>query len=259
MRTLYSIVIVFVFALIGTGCQSCEKNPLDPESDNTYTIEGVMYDQDGVTPLKNYPLNIVADKGQSIGGGSDYDYPSSTTTDENGYFKMSYTGNSDYSSLWIGQPSSITPVYGPFLTGIPANKNIERDICIEPKSFILLQVLSSINYLHDTLFVYGKLPSPSNDSILSFTMNVPNKKPLLVYYLHDNKSLINNTWKVPFQWTTSYSGEVDAIRWGVGRSLFNQALALELGIDTKSDKYGVFAYRLKSFPDTTRVTIPKSN
>ena len=76
------IIIVITIILSSSLFSCCEKNPLDPESDNTYTIEGVMYDQDGVTPLKNYPLNIVADKGQTIGGGSDYDYPNHWKTDE---------------------------------------------------------------------------------------------------------------------------------------------------------------------------------
>ncbi|MGB0404219.1 MAG: hypothetical protein ACPGEG_08990 [Salibacteraceae bacterium] len=255
MRT---ILLGFVFTiLLITSCT--KENPLDPESDNTYTIEGVMYDQDGVSPLKNYPLNIVADKGQSIGGGNDYDYPDNTNTDENGYFKMTYRGNSDYASLWIGQPSSVTPVYGPFLTGIPANANIERDICIVPKSFIMLEILPSINYVNDTLFIDGDLPTPMNDSLLFFKTDIPNRAPIPILALYSSKHIQNNTWQIPIKWTTNYNGTIDAIRWGVGRELFNSAIRLELGIDTKSDEYGVFAYRLKSFPDTTRVTIPKSN
>lgn len=67
MKLKTNFIIVTLMVILVFYISSCTKeNPLDPESDNTYTIEGVMYDQDGVTPLKNYPLNI--------GGGGDYDY-----------------------------------------------------------------------------------------------------------------------------------------------------------------------------------------
>ncbi|MGB0404218.1 MAG: hypothetical protein ACPGEG_08985 [Salibacteraceae bacterium] len=251
MRT---ILLGFVFTiLLITSCT--KENPLDPESDNTYTIEGVMYDQDGVSPLKNYPLNIVADKGQTIGGGSDYDYPDQTTTDDNGYFKMTYRGNSSYSSLWIGQPSSVTPVYGPFLTGIPANSSIVRNICIVPKSLMKVQLIvnKQLN-LTDSILVSNLDARAINDSLYKYNM-ISASGYIYIYIYTPAKSLKDNTWIVPLKWGTDYYGASWSIRWGLGQNQFEKALALGRSQSSNSTEYAVIPFNVLSFPDTTKVTI----
>ena len=108
MRTSLIIFIPF-FSLI-----SCKKNPLEPEilKNESYTIEGTMYDKDGKTPLPNYPIPLLAEVQHNFSS-STTEQVSSGSTNENGYFKLTYKGNDDYAYADLGQPSDKLPVFGP--------------------------------------------------------------------------------------------------------------------------------------------------
>ncbi len=118
--------IVLIFAILWSF--SCKKKDADKQE---YTVSGVLYDFDGETPVSEKTIELWVESDRSrLQHKDDINFSAMTVTDANGVFEFKYKElRGAENKLTIAPPASETPVMGVILKNIPANENIDRDVC----------------------------------------------------------------------------------------------------------------------------------
>ncbi len=180
---------------------SCKKKDADKTE---YTISGVLYDFDGETPVagKIIELWVESDRGR-FQHEDDINFRTTTSTDGNGAFEFKYKElRSDENKLTIAPPASETPVTGVILKNIPANENVQRDLCLG--SNIKVKIVLDIELTPtDSLFIYR--PSKSDT----------------IYTSDKDEIIYQSTWDKDYEHMEVYS---EVIYWGVGKQQLNEKI-----------------------------------
>ncbi|MGB0402800.1 MAG: hypothetical protein ACPGEG_01805 [Salibacteraceae bacterium] len=149
-------LLILSVGLLLASCNWFKKDKT--ENETMYTIEGQMYLPDGITPMVGKTL--IFDAKYKSGFSNRYEEIGTCVTDSIGYFSIEYRHLSNLSNATISiyQPVNDFPFAGPFLTHIPVNENIDRDICVVGREYVKYKFeVTNPDLLDDTLFVVGIL------------------------------------------------------------------------------------------------------
>ena len=124
MKYLLSITLI---GLLAISCKKKLVHELIEVPESVYTIKGVLYDADGVTPVPNRRLVLSVRGGYSLTGyGNDIGYTQVISTDQGGRYNFNYpTLNLKVqATLAISQHHAELPAIGDLLKDIPIHQNI---------------------------------------------------------------------------------------------------------------------------------------
>jgi hypothetical protein len=225
----YKVYLIVLFLI------SCDT-PLDVRK--TYTVSGIYYDIDEVTPLKNETVYL---EGESTDLFKNYyEILAETTTDENGYFELSYKKNRKASTLAVLNYNQKI-----VLASIPKNKNYYREICRK-----------AVGYLDLTIHVERKLKE--TDTII---IHLSDAEPVTTHY--DDK---NNYVLHPFDelqkfhyiktaWGRGFNSQPLTIRWGVGYTNFRNKGYGDDNPERFAENYAQFNISGFPYTDTGSITV----
>jgi hypothetical protein len=225
-----------LIALILLTFTSCE-NPVFFKKE--YTVSGILYDTDEVTPVAGERLYL---EGENFTNFQNYSkIIAETTTDENGYFVLTYIKNRKARTLDI-----LNSNYKILLSSIPVNENYTRDICSK-----------AVGYLDLTIHIERKLKE--TDTVI---IHLSDAEPVTSHY-DENKNYVLHPFDelqkfqhINTEWNRGITTQRLIARWGIGeKDLQENGLSGTGDIKIDPPNYKRFIIRGFPYTDTGSITI----
>jgi len=228
MKKLLILLILISFT-------SCE-NPVFLKKE--YTVSGILYDTDEVTPVIGEKLYL---EGINFTNFQNYSkILAETITDENGYFELVYVKNRKARTLSI-----LNSNYKSLLSSVPVNEYHLRDIC-----------LKSVGYFDLTIHLERKLKE--TDTII---IHLSDAEPVTTHY-EDKKNYVLHPFDelqkfhhIKTVWGRGFNSQPLTIRWGVGYTNFRNKGYGDDNPERLAENYVQFNVSGFPYTDTGSITI----
>jgi hypothetical protein len=192
----YAILYTLIFSLIFSGCIK--------EEDQEHNISGRLFQGCTNQPIANKEIVIFQHASSNWIGQVSGGIVGTTTTDNNGYFKLSFkSGNGNRLKIQTAAGAG----FATLIDGIPGDKDLENVLVFYPAATTIKVKLNVINpyTAADTLFItnfsnlssFQKVPGPFPNGLLYTALNYP-----ILNYFYDPASyqeplrykINNNNW-----------------------------------------------------------------
>jgi hypothetical protein len=225
----YKVYLIVLFLI------SCDTS-LDVRK--TYTVSGIYYDTDEVTPLKNETVYL---EGESTDLFKNYyEILAETTTDENGYFELTYKKNRKASTLAVLNFNQKI-----VLASIPKNKNFYREICRKAVGYFDLKFNIERQLKEtDTIIILMHEAEP-------ITTHFEGNKNYILFPFDELQKFKH----IKTDWNRGISNQRITFRWGIGNTNFLSKGYEVLGSDGYPENYKQFNISGFPYTDTGSITI----
>jgi hypothetical protein len=247
MKTIIQKIAIcsLLFLFIG-----CNKTPEEGDK-NSFTWQGHIYKGYSDEPLSNEHVYLEAEK-NDINNNSNYKIIGETTTDQNGYYSITYKNvGIGYNTIRLYMSNSL---YNAFPLAVKdVNRNVDQDIATYDHVRVELNVKTS-NPINDTLYIapYSLLQSEGGTRVDDNLLENSNGKYIRI--ISGEKSY-NTFIKGGVAGRIVNSGlSAWTILYGFGRRDFFNALNSPF-LDSVPDRYNLIVFELKGFPEVDTVNI----